>query len=308
MKALIILFAVCGVVVTHTTSRAVEFTARRAATPGPYVASIQSVGTIFPYESYGTIKVEIRNLGNSSVKLWHRADRETCGSPWPTPRSDPYYPNFTPQNGVVQATFRLSPPREASGKRCRIDILMRRLTAKRTWGAETVLQGKEIPIGVSTYHVIDNTWSLLGYLAPAWRQVAGLCSGKSVGVAGAVDVGMQRYNNDLSFHIRGGPTGTDCEYEIRRKNLKSRWRITEVSWQTIRLKGQTDKCKIGGGAYDSRWQGTNLNLWYFPFIKEGLHCDPSGANPLENNNHGVRKVLTRVKLFGPSNESWARAF
>lgn len=89
---------------------------------------------------------------------------------------------------------------------------------------------------------VTNTWALKDYLYLRQGFSKGICTGNSIGVQGAVPVGVVNVNGRLGFRARSGPIGTSCDWSVATNRLNPGWTLH----MTFRIRRIGDQCDVGG--------------------------------------------------------------
>jgi hypothetical protein len=196
-----------------------------------------------------------------------------------------------------------------SNKTCSLEVSL--------WPLGSIATGTSVKLPRVAAQTISRTWNLKNFTTPSGKKLngsaspPGICSPLSIGKAGTFQIGVVKYNHDLSFQIRNAPVNVSCRYETSpRMEVKQGWVITEVDWH---LSGD-NVCRLGGGnilhfewspghwgAGDSH-DATHL----YPVRLEGT-CTVNTRDRARN-NHVFRATLRKITLVGPLGLPWHLAF
>ncbi|MCS6896765.1 MAG: hypothetical protein NZM29_02235 [Nitrospira sp.] len=199
----------------------------------------------------------------------------------------------------------------------------------------TVQLGARILYTISETGVLREKLGLFGTVNIKQKPNMGICSGNSIGPAGTFPVGRHHVQGDLSFRIRSGPIGTDCEYtDIRTATdpviLPPGILLHDSKWS---ISGGSSKCRVvseteGDSAFVRRpWTEAPNELRSVSGLDRVLmdpenpgvviHEAPSDGfrtvlrsvvvrlqcDATASNDHEVRATLESVVFSGP--EGWA---
>jgi hypothetical protein len=138
--------------------------------------------------------------------------------------------------------------------------------------------GPPLTLGVPAFtfrapqlYAFGNTKDLETFFGFTVHGQTGVCSGDSLGPSGSHPVGIIEKNDDLSFAIRSGPLGTECDFVSLLRQLPDGFALTKMDFS--KSEGPNDSltnvtmgepkhyCKIGGSG------GTVGGLVKFDFTR-----------------------------------------
>jgi hypothetical protein len=103
----------------------------------------------------------------------------------------------------------------------------------------------------------DQTWKLQEALSfGVQTSHTGVCSGNSLGTEGTFQVGVFKAGEDITFGIRSGPLGTECDFASQAKRLPDGFVLTKLEFTQaegpnnsptpVQMADPRRYCKIGG--------------------------------------------------------------
>lgn len=107
-------------------------------------------------------------------------------------------------------------------------------------------------------YAFGNTWALRDFFGFTFRKShVGVCSGTSGGTAGDSTVGVFQSSDDITFRIRSGPLGTECDYASIARRLPDGFTLSKVEFVQsegpnnspthVKMSEPKHYCSIDGG-------------------------------------------------------------